>query len=113
MVGLKGAAMIDQYQSVERGAILRHVIEILTDITADWDIVEISSKTCLGDLGLESISLVYLIAEIQQYYNLQDLLFKKLRTAEIKVTDLQVADLVDFISELLATPSVGGGGSPA
>jgi hypothetical protein len=56
---------------------------------------------------------VYLIAEVQQYYNLRDLLFQKLRTAAINIKDVRVADVVDFVCEVLATLRVGAGGGRA
>ena len=104
---------VEHEHSTERGAILSYVLDILREVTADWDIDEISAETRLGDLGLESISLVYLIAEVQHYYNLQDLLFQKLRTAAINIKDVRVADVVDFVCEVLATLRVGAGGGRA
>jgi acyl carrier protein len=105
--------MLEQQQGVERQDILAYIIEILTEITADWDVGEISSETQLGNLGLESISLVYLIGEVQHYYHLQDLLFEKLRTAGKKIADLRVTDVVDYVSDILTTLSVGPGGRRA
>ena len=99
--------------SPERGEILRYILEILREVTADWDVGEISPETRLGDLGLESISLVYLIAEVQHYYNLQDLLFQKLRMAVINIKDLRIADVVDLVCEVLAMLRVGAGGDRA
>jgi hypothetical protein len=98
--------MVDQEQGVERSAILRYVTDILTEITAEWDVGEISHESRLGDLGLESISLVYLIAEIQQHYHLQDLLFNRLRAAGIPIHDLCVTDVVGFIYEILLKRNV-------
>lgn len=95
--------MSDQKRRAERHAPLQHVIRILGDITADWDVGQIAPDTRLGDLGLESINLVYLIAEIQQYYGLQDLLFRRLVAAGIPINDLSVADVVGFIDEIRAT----------
>jgi hypothetical protein len=102
--------MAGQNQSVERHAVFHYITEILAEITEDWDVGEISLETRLGDLGVESISLVYLIGEMQQYYNLQDLLFQRLRAAAIRITDLYVADIVDFVCELLTTRAVSVGG---
>lgn len=102
--------MTDGEQSMEREAILQYVVGILREITADWDVEEINADTGLGNLGLESISLVYLIAEIQQHYNLQDLLFKRLRAAEVNITLLRVGDIVDLVSELASPSRVGAQG---
>jgi hypothetical protein len=93
-------AMRDKQKNVERDAILRYVIQMLEEITADWDVGEIAEGTRLGHLGLESINLVYLIAEIQQYYDLQDLLFRKLMALGIQINDLRVADLVEAVESL-------------
>ena len=38
-----------------------------------------SAGTSLGQLGLESINLVYFVAEVQQHYDLRDALFNQLR----------------------------------
>jgi acyl carrier protein len=102
--------MEDGERSMEREAILQYVVGILREITADWDVGEITAETCLGNLGLESISLVYLIAEIQQHYDLRDLLFKRLRAAEVNITLLRVADIVDLVSELASPSKVGAEG---
>ena len=42
--------------------------DLLKDISEDWETVEVTTETRLVDLGMESISLVYLIAELQQMY---------------------------------------------
>jgi acyl carrier protein len=99
--------MEDGERRMEREAILQYVVGILREITADWDVGEITAETCLGNLGLESISLVYLIAEIQQHYDLRDLLFKRLRAVEMNITLLRVADIVDLVSELASPSKVG------
>jgi acyl carrier protein len=102
--------MEDGERSMEREAILQYVVGILREITTDWDVGEITAETCLGNLGLESISLVYLIAEIQQHYDLRDLLFKRLRAAEVNITLLRVADIVDLVNELASPSKVGAEG---
>lgn len=83
---------------IERGQVVKTVTGMLEEITADWDIGPIVEDTCLGNLGLESINLVYLIAELQKEYGLQNLLFQKMIAANIHVNDLKVTDLVDFIT---------------
>lgn len=102
--------MAESEQNMERQAILQYVVGILQEITADWDVGEITIETCLGNLGLESISLVYLIAEIQQHYNLQDALFKRLRADEVNITLMRVGDIVDLVSELASPSKVGAQG---
>jgi len=103
--------MMAQQEAVGSGNILNYVVDVLTNVTAEWDVGEISAETRLGGLGLESISLVYLIAEIQQHYNLQDRLFTKLRTAGIDIRELRVADLAEFVREILASGRVPPGGA--
>ena len=51
-----------------------YIIEILEEYSGTGMLTKSLQETRLGDLGLESISLVYLIGEVQHYYNLQDLL---------------------------------------
>jgi acyl carrier protein len=97
-------ATADEKLGVDRAAIYRDVIGILSDIVADWDVGEISADTSLGNIVLESISLVYLIGDLQQHYNLQDQLLQKLRESGTKVTDLRVGDIVDFVCEILSHP---------
>ncbi len=92
---------------------LRYVVEILEDITAEWDIGEITPETSLGELGLESISLVYLLGEVQQRYELQDRLFEKLRAEESILIDLCVSDVVDDVCELLNGRTDGAAGGEA
>ena len=45
--------------------VLGFVTEVLAELTADLDVGGIHPEDRLGQLGLESISLVYLIAEVQ------------------------------------------------
>jgi hypothetical protein len=93
---------------LERGQILRYVIQMLEDITADWDVGIVAPETSLGELGLESINLVYLIAEIQYTYGLEDFLFRRLTEAGISVNDLQVDRLVNFVVELVSASALHG-----
>lgn len=76
------------------------VAGMLEEITEEWDAGPITADTCLGSLGLESINLVYFIAELQQQFDLQDRLFKKLIADNMNITNLQVGDVVRFIQEL-------------
>ncbi len=98
-------------QDTTREAILSFVTEILAEVAADWDVGPILPETQLGELGLESISLVYLIGEIQQRYHLQDRLFQSLRAAEINIAKMRIADIVDFVCDILSNPraNVAGG----
>ncbi|NTU64774.1 MAG: acyl carrier protein, partial [Chloroflexi bacterium] len=80
--------------------ILEYVTQILREITADWDVGEITADTRLGHLGLESINLVYFIAEMQQHYGLRDGLFHRLRADATRLTDRRVGDIVDMVQDI-------------
>jgi acyl carrier protein len=82
------------------GEVMDHVIGILREITADWDVGEISAESRLAILNLESINLVYFIAELQQKYGLQQRLFTQIRSAGRPLADLRVADIVNFVQEI-------------
>jgi acyl carrier protein len=80
-------------------AIATHLAGILREVI-EWDVGEITPDTHLGGLGLESISLVYLIAEVQQHYGLRDRLFQRLREQEVLITDLRLRDVVEIVHAL-------------
>ena len=80
--------------------VLEHVIRILEEITDDWDVGPISAESRLASLNLESINLVYFIAEIQQKYGLRQQLFTRIRSAARVLGDLRVGDIVDFVHEI-------------
>lgn len=82
------------------GEVLAHVIGILQEITADWDVGDISPDSRLAALNLESINFVYFIAELQQKYALQQQLFTRIRAADRPLADLRVVDVVDFVQEM-------------
>lgn len=83
--------------------IFRTMQEILADVTADWDIEpgEITLETRLVDIGMESISLVYLIAELQQAYGLGDRLFQKMREEGSLLKDMTVGTVLTSMSRLI------------
>lgn len=76
------------------------MMEILGDIAEDWDATDVSLDTRLIDLGIESISLVYLIAEMQQHYGLNDRLFRKMRAEGSLLKDMTVGAILRSIEEL-------------
>ena len=82
------------------GDVLEHVIAILREITVDWDVGEISTESRLAALNLESINLVYFIAELQQKYALKQQLFTRIRAADRPIADLRVGDVVDVVLEM-------------
>jgi acyl carrier protein len=83
-----------------RGEVLAHVIRVLQEITDDWDVGQISADSPLATLNLESINLVYFIAELQQKYGLQQQLFTRIRATARPLGDLRVGDIVDLVHEI-------------
>ena len=72
--------------------VLGVVRSIFGDLMEDLDLgdVEIDRSTRLIDLGVESISLVYLVSEIQQHYGLGDAVFRRLRGQGQLLTEMSV-----------------------
>jgi acyl carrier protein len=81
--------------------VLATITEILDDLAEDWDSGEITLEGRLIDLGMESISLVYLVAELQQHYGLGDQLFNKMRVDGSQLRDMTVGMIVDSIAQLM------------
>jgi acyl carrier protein len=80
--------------------VLDFVLELLEEITADRDVEPLSPGHLLGDLGLESINLVYLIAELQQEFRLGDALISALRERRIDIRRLSAGELATFTAGL-------------
>jgi acyl carrier protein len=76
------------------------ILDLLEEITQDWDIGKPTATTELGSLGLESINLVYLIAELQAEYGLEDALIARLRRDRIDVRLLRVDEMAGLVHEL-------------
>ncbi len=92
---------------VPRDVLLKQLIEVLKDMTSDWDIDfsgEIGEGTLLvGDLAFESIDVVHLIVTLGQLYDEKDLGFERILIEDGRyVTDLSVAQIADFLTETLA-----------
>jgi hypothetical protein len=83
------------------------VLEILHELTQDWTDLDLTEGCRLGDLGLESIALVYLIAEVQQQYGLGGRLLRGLRDAKVDVRAMSVGDFAAFAADS------GGSTTPA
>jgi hypothetical protein len=81
--------------------IFASLTELLHDVNEDWETAEIKSGTRLVELGLESISLVYLIAELQQMYGLGDRLFRKMRDEGSFLKDMTIGDIVNALGALI------------
>jgi len=82
--------------------------ELLQDINEDWDEGEVTTETRLLDLGMESISLVYLIAELQQMYGLGDALFRKMRDEGTFLKDMTVGDVLKSLGSLVESGKKAG-----
>lgn len=94
----------------DREAIFQTLIQILKDMTSDWDLEfagGIKAETCLvADLTLESIDMVQFIVAIQEQFERRDLPFEKLLMADGRyVDDLSVEEVVNFLYENLNTDS--------
>jgi hypothetical protein len=76
------------------------IVELLREVTEGWDLGPVSGATVLGSLGLESINLVYLIAELQERYALGDALIERLRADQIDIRELPVASMAGLVTGL-------------
>jgi len=85
-------------------SVLKEIFEDLED-DLDTDGAELSADLKLIDLGMESISLVYLISELQQNYGLGDALFRKMRDEEKLLVNMTVDDILNSVVELGAKAS--------
>jgi len=87
--------------------VVKQVVEILEDMTSDWDI-EFSGKIgedtlLVGDLAFESIDVVHLIVTLGQYYEEKDLGFERILIQDGRyVSDMTVRQIADFLTETLA-----------
>jgi hypothetical protein len=88
--------------------VLKHAIRVLQEVTAEWDVGPISADTRLGGLGLESINLVYFIAELQQHYGLGGRLLAGLTTSGRLLTDWRVSEVVALIEQSRSSLRTGG-----
>lgn len=76
--------------------------EIFSDLSDDLDLdgEALAADTKILELGMESISLVYLISELQQHYGLEDALFRKMRDENLLLRNMTVDDIVRSVVEL-------------
>ena len=80
---------------------VRKVIkEILDDLQEDLDfeLGDLNADAKLTDMGMESISLVYLVSELQQHYQLGDSVFRNLRAEGRLLTEMTVEDIVQSVA---------------
>lgn len=87
-----------------------NVIDIIENMTADWEIelgTEIGPQTYLvAELEFKSIKLAQLSSLIEEHFKNKDLPFQELiiKPDGRVVDDLQVADIVDFLDKYLTSP---------
>jgi acyl carrier protein len=84
----------------------RDLVNILTDMTADWDLSYeggIQPETRLmADLAFESIDVVQLIVAIEAHFQRRHLHFEHLLMSDGRyVQELQVKEMVDFLAKAL------------
>lgn len=89
-------------------AFQRDTIALLQELTSDWDtgLDEGFQPTTaiVGDLGFESLDVVYLVTAIEQKYGRRDLPFEKLLMVDGRyVDDLTVAQIAEFLHEHLGS----------
>ena len=93
-------------KSLDSGQILTNLVEILGDITQDWD-TELSGKigadtSLMTDLTFESIDVVMLIVAIEERFKKTGLPFDELLMIDGRyVDDLRVSELVSFLEKHL------------
>lgn len=87
---------------VTEETILRDVIKILQEMTGDWE-MEFSdpigaTTMIISDLEFESIDVVQLVVQIEEFYKRKDLPFEKLLMRNGRYRDdISVQDVVDFL----------------
>jgi hypothetical protein len=101
--------MVDlKLNSEKREAVANHVLQILQSLALDSDAEAITGETALGDIGLDSVSIAYLIGEIQQSYGLRDALYRALLGGANPppIVNLRVSHLIDSIYETLTETGI-------
>lgn len=88
--------------SWSKDAILKAMIDIVKNMTADWDTGfdgDVNTHTRLiGDLSFESIDVVHLVVAIEQRFGRRDLPFEDLLMKDGRYVDeLTVGSTVDFL----------------
>jgi hypothetical protein len=86
---------------IGREDVANDILEMLRTLTNDVDIDPITLQTYMGDTGLDSVCMAYLIGEIQQKYELQDAVYRALVKANSPILTLRVSEIVDCVCECL------------
>jgi acyl carrier protein len=92
--------------AIPQETILKDVIQILEDLTSDWEIEfagEIGNDThIISDLEFESIDVVQFIVQLESIYQRKDLPFEKLLMIDGRYKDdLAVMEVVEFLNQYL------------
>ena len=92
--------------AIPQETLLKDVIQILEDLTSDWDIEfagEIGNDTqIISDLEFESIDVVQFIVQLETVYQRKDLPFEKLLMIDGRYKDdLKVSEVVQFLNQYL------------
>ena len=95
-------------KAVEKEAILQDVVQILADMTKDWDLEYSGSigpdTRLVGDLAFESIDVVQFVVAIEEHYKRRDLPFEQLLMQDGRyVSEIRVREAVDFLHRRMAT----------
>lgn len=95
-------------------SILATVLQTLSEMIIDWEREysgELGPDTYLvSELGFSSMDLVMLVVEIQQIYQRYDLPWERLFAPDGRyVDDVQVGQVVDFLSRHLVSHHEGAG----
>jgi acyl carrier protein len=103
----------DGKSGFDRATINTAVLEILKDLTADWDTDyagDIGPDTLLiEDLAFESIDVVQLVVSLEGRFQRRDLPFEKLLMNDGRyVDDMTVRQIVDFLESKLGRGAGGG-----
>lgn len=79
--------------------ILATLKEIFEDLADDLDIeeVDLDPNRSILDLGMESISIVYLVSELQQHFGLGNKLFDDLRANDKLLKDMTLDDVIKTV----------------
>ncbi len=92
----------ENFETAGREDILAGIIEVVEDLTQDWDLEfegAINAETGLvGDLDFESIDIVEFVVAIEQYFKKRGLPFEELLMEEGRYVDeIKIKDTVDFL----------------
>lgn len=97
------ASVDEKYAQYEKD-----VIEILSDLTADWDDLGLNgplgpNTAVVAELGFESLDVVYMVTAIEERYDRRDLPFEQLLMVDGSyVSDLTVKQIAAFLREQIA-----------